>query len=673
MLANKLLSATIAPVTQTDPYFNYVAMLLHADGTNGANNNAFIDSSPNNFTITVGGSPTQGSLNPYSTNWSNYFNGSSSYMTVADNNALDLGTGDFTIECFVYVIGGSSRYPRLLAKGTYGQAGSWSITLDTLTEGIAFEYGTTPTYITALGLTKEKWHHFAVVRSGSLITVYLNGVSSGSATGTNDFTNTNILYLGKADVAADYLQGYLSNVRIVKGSALYTANFTTPTAPITAVAGTSLLTCQSNRFSDKSSNNFTVTMIGSSKVLNFSPFKESGDYSAGSLFFDDAGSYLRTPSNSVLDPSNGSFTWETWFYPNSFNQASDGGDTLLYTGATGGLLIGRPRLSAGNTWGVGQSGQAYRLLSSTLPINGQWNHMAVTRSGTGTNQTALWLNGVRVAIGTVSQTFVQGTVDLSSGYLPAGLDGWLADYRLLKGTALYNPDSTTYTIPTSPLTAVTNTSLLLSGKNAAIYDSVSKGDLLTLSNVQLNTSVKKFGTASLAFTSTGGRIRKYYDPLFDIVTGTFTFEAWVYPTVSSTGHRIFATGGGSAGWNNTNGIHVLIQMANGKLNLQLATNTSTPIGFSTTDEIPVNQWTFITVSVIGTTAYLGVNGNVVSGSVSTRARPSSNPTLNLGLIPGEALGSAFIYLGYMDEVRFTTGVARYTSSFTPPTAPFPNS
>ena len=64
-----------------DPQFNYVTMLLHGDGTNGAQNNTFLDSSTNNFTITRNGNTTQGSFSPYGSNWSNFFNGTDSWFT----------------------------------------------------------------------------------------------------------------------------------------------------------------------------------------------------------------------------------------------------------------------------------------------------------------------------------------------------------------------------------------------------------------------------------------------------------------------------------------------------------------------------------------------------------------------------------------------------------------
>jgi hypothetical protein len=82
-----------------DPQFNYVTMLLHGDGTNGAQNNTFLDSSTNNFAITRGGNTTQGSFSPYGSNWGNYFG-------TANGNALLFTeltlSSDFTIETWIY-------------------------------------------------------------------------------------------------------------------------------------------------------------------------------------------------------------------------------------------------------------------------------------------------------------------------------------------------------------------------------------------------------------------------------------------------------------------------------------------------------------------------------------------------------------------------------------------
>ena len=85
-----------------DPQFNYVTMLLHGDGTNGAQNNTFLDGSSNTFSITRNGNTTQGSFSPYGANWSNFFDGTGDYLGCGSQSAYAFGTSNFTMECWAY-------------------------------------------------------------------------------------------------------------------------------------------------------------------------------------------------------------------------------------------------------------------------------------------------------------------------------------------------------------------------------------------------------------------------------------------------------------------------------------------------------------------------------------------------------------------------------------------
>lgn len=671
-MLNKKLFSTFSEV---DYFADLVSLKLRGDGTNGGQNNTFIDSSVNNIALTRAGNATQGSWTPFGNRWSNYFDGVDDYLSIADSTALDL-PGDFTIEFWVNPDSSApDTFPVIASKGAYQGTNSWYIGIDKTNNLVYFAFGDVPTFLSgrANSVIPDQWSHVAIAREGSTIRIFINGILQRTVTSSIDFSNTNALVIGRFDAGttSDY-KGYISNFRIVKGTALYTASttefkkfFAPPPVPLTPVVGTSVLTCKSNRFIDESVNGFSISKNGNVLVTGNSPSKDTVDYNpltaGGGGFFDGAGDQLTFASTAALNPASAAFTYETWiYYPTTVGT----NDTWFIHDVTNGVQIG---FNGATAWGVAATATAWVLTTSTLPTTGQWNHFVVVRSGTGTNQAALFLNGVRVAIGTISTAFVQGAgriFTMASGQ-------YTGSTRLVIGTALYNPAATSYTIPTSPYTAVTNTQLLLNFLNGSIVDSNGICALETAGNAQVSTTIKKYGTGSLFFDGSGDYLQIPYTHLLDLVMSDFTFEAWIYPTVANTaGTRIFSTGGGTVGWDATNGIHILIQTGNGTtsggfLGFQIATNTASPVAVGNPVVIPINQWSFITVCVQGTTAYVGVNGSVNSGSISTKARPSGTPLATVGTIPGEA--NASIYGGYIDDLRITKGVARYTSNFTPPT------
>ena len=97
-------TATAAAAPQTsDPYYPYVTMLLPGNGTNGAQNNTFLDSSTNNYSLTRNGNTTQGTISPFGSNWSNYFDGSTSYLSLGTNSAYTFSSGSWTYEGYIYL------------------------------------------------------------------------------------------------------------------------------------------------------------------------------------------------------------------------------------------------------------------------------------------------------------------------------------------------------------------------------------------------------------------------------------------------------------------------------------------------------------------------------------------------------------------------------------------
>ena len=208
------------------------------------------------------------------------FNGSTDYLTIADNAALQLGTSVFTIETWFYKTY-STTNSQLAGKGSSGAG--WRLFL--LNNGSGNIYNITFTNVfntvEAIGLTilPNTWNHVAVVREGLAFfqtKLYLNGVLSASGTCGSNLNQTADLRIGSGftDVAP-YTNhpGRISNFRIVKGAAVYTANFT-PTLPLTAISGTALLLNVSSSLTylnDSSGNNFTATPTGSPAFVASGP------------------------------------------------------------------------------------------------------------------------------------------------------------------------------------------------------------------------------------------------------------------------------------------------------------------------------------------------------------------------------------------------------------------
>lgn len=126
-------------------------------------------------------------------------------------------------------------------------------------------------------LTTTKWHHIAVVRSGSTVTAYLDGVNRGTTDCTGTFLNSlSSILIGRNTWRTGYLNAYITNMRYVVGIAVYTANFTPPSTSLTAISGTQFLLLVNNStdaFKDSSVNNVSITRNGSPTFTpNFGPF-----------------------------------------------------------------------------------------------------------------------------------------------------------------------------------------------------------------------------------------------------------------------------------------------------------------------------------------------------------------------------------------------------------------
>jgi len=665
----------------TDSFFKYVTLLLPGNGTNAAQNNTFLDSSSNNFTITRNGNTTQGTFSPYGSNWSMNTSTTGSYLTIPQNTAFAFGTGNFTIEAWVMRNEGSRQQAIVDCRGAGGGAVGVYFFLTaqaylTIFDGTSNIIGGSVATVMPGYQGNGLWTHVAATRSGTTTRLFINGTVVATLNGdTRNYANGaggTLIARQFGSTANDWI-GWISNVRIVKGTALYTANFTPSTTPLTAVSGTSLLTCQSNRFVDNSGNNFTITPTGTPSVQRYSPFSPTASYSAatvgGSGYFDGTGDYLSVADATALDLS-GDWTIEGWFYiPYTASAIYMGFVTKWASGQRSYYIT----IETGTRFiytSISTNGSSNSDLSSpTSAWNFNcWNHLALVSSGGGATRT-IYVNGINVASSAMPGTPFNGTstVQISGdGVITSGLNGYLSDVRIVKGTAVYTAG---FTPPTAPLTDITNTSLLCSMTNAGIIDNAMMNNLETVGNAQISTTQSKFGGSSMYFDGTGDKLVQASSQNISFSTGDFTFEAWIYSNnVSNASQRGFVQTSDTAGGlktTYTTGIMIFFgSPSNGAITANVGGTSYSSAGGA----VSASTWTHIALTRASGTVRLFVNGTSVASG--------SGNNINLSgqfICIGGYNSDTFLYDGYIDDLRITKGYARYTANFTAPTAAFPTS
>ena len=216
-------------MVEADPFFNNVSLLLHGDGANGST--TIVDSSPSPKTVTAVGDAQ------ISTAQSKFGGSSLAFDGVGDAlgiPTITIGANEsFTIESWIYKTArGVSGYSLIVGNGSSTQVG-----YDVTTEGSVFMYigGGFGVVASGTAMTSNAWNHVAWVRNVDGCSIYVNGLLIGSGVRGSSFTFN---VIGAYSTGGTYgINGYIDDLRITKGVARYTSNFTPPTAPFPEVLG----------------------------------------------------------------------------------------------------------------------------------------------------------------------------------------------------------------------------------------------------------------------------------------------------------------------------------------------------------------------------------------------------------------------------------------------------
>ena len=501
----------------------YTPQLLTCVGVNDTST-TIQDLSSNNFTITNNNAATVSSFAPFLNSYpyaSLLFNGTNQSLTttVAAGSSLDLadGAGDWTIEGWFYLTslpasasvvwksaGSNPSYGLFIAAGVP----QWIVGNGT-SGGVPFNLA---------AVTANTWYHFALTRAGNALTPYMNGVAQTGATMSFIMGNGagTTLYVGAANDGR-YFPGYISNVRIVKGAALYRGNFLPPTINFSSASVTTITTKVSatttaytkltylplninlynslkytaptgqtevydhaltvNSYTAAATTNINV--ISSTKTMNVvsrpdfyitgsdAPIVLSTEgrnelpssntttvTAAGSLRFDGYTSFIKYPYTTAYTFGSVDFTVECWFNQTA-RTSPNAGLMGLYKTFTGRAWI--IYITPDGTPTVSITNNT-GLSGGTVTLN-TWNHVAFVRNGA---NSYLYVNGTQVstaAIGTIAASVDPLIIGASNDSASPVwfFNGYITNVRVVKGTAVYTSNFT----PTVPLTAVANTQLLL--------------------------------------------------------------------------------------------------------------------------------------------------------------------------------------------------------------------
>jgi len=670
--------------TTGDPYWSNVSLL-----TNFENNLSFLDESTNNFPIVRTGVVNPSLATPFTG-----VGGSLKFLGTSNANlsinstysaSFPKSTENATFEACIY-LNALGVNQAIISKGSTSSLQFYLSISNANVITFGSQTGGSITGTTAL--TTGVWYHVAATCGGGTAKIWLNGVQEASGSVTLG-TYTNLVYIGALSPPTGGpwywpFNGFISNARI-SNLQRYSSTFTPVTTPFTPdasilllITGTGQGMFDNSTFVDQGPNALTVTATGAPVYSGLSPF---GNTYPGSVYFGGDGNYLSAPPAAATSFS-GAFTMEAWI------NVSDAGRTVDAQ-KVGTVFGGGVALNTTNLWAFYLIISGGVLSSLGLEVNGvniltssalsaalnTWHHVALARNGT---TLTFYLNGTSVGSTTYSSAFstnTGGTVQIARFPYGSPNQNWTKGYfsnaRVVNGTAVYTAN---FTPSTTPLTAITNTSLLVRGDTGAFYDLSNVGNPESgVGSVAVTTQVKKFGNESGSFNGTTSYLTAPDNISLNMGAADFTLEAWIYLTatpgaVTNNGANVINKDGKAAvSWAQYNlYVNSALKVCASFSSVPNAGGAPTAnITGSTT--LSLNTWYYVAVT------RSGVNGTVWVNGVSNGTTASIPTTLANGAralyIGYEESQPAFAYFpGYIDDIRITKGVAR---TITTPTATFP--
>jgi hypothetical protein len=589
------------------------------------------------------------------------FDGNGDWLQTASIPDFGFGTGDFTLEAWIRTTTALTFQVIVNARQGYdGLFGNVLVLADgkvSWSDGVAFRQGTTV-------ISSNVWYHCAVSRSSGVVKIFLNGVAEYDQPNTaNVGTGNRFISIGAWPNEAMF-NGHIDEVRISK-TARYTSNFTPSTTPFTADDNTVLLlhmdgTNKSPFFVDDNGVRLAkrLSATGNAQIST-----AQSQFGGSSALFDGNGDYLSvSPSNDFQFTSTSSWTIECWVRTTAVNNSAH---IIGYYNVSSPFQGYGFRVSFTNSCLAFWDGVAWREFNTSSLATNTWYHAAVVSDG---GSCKMYLNGTQQ---TTTFTATSSIAHNASNFIvgarqdgAASFTGNLDEFRV-SNTARYTSN---FTPSTTPFVNDANTLLLIhaDGANASTVFQDDNGvrspkGILAHAQAQISTAQSQFGGSSALFDGTGDYLGIYNNTDFIFGTGNFTVEYWVRPTLQGACVHFDTR---RLGFSNDTAITLYYTPGS---QLTFYSNGAVRI---TGGALASNTWHHIALVRTGDDHKLYINGTQ-SGSTFT-ASYNILVAASACTVGGasDAIGNLSTP-GYIDEFR-VSNTARYTSNFTPPTAPFVN-
>ena len=564
------------------------------------------------------------------------FNGAGNYFTIGPSSDFSFGTGDFTIEFWVKKPD-STQGGFFQISGTAGGFSSSNLgnTIAAAWAGPSWQMygGGVDANSSGWGsLTANAWYHIAVVKSSNTLKMYVNGTSVMSRSDTNNYSHT---YLGiNGYYSSTYTnKGTLSNFRVVKGTAVYTGNFTPPTAELTSIANTKLLCCNSSVMTTATVTPGPIGVPEGHAYPSGGPFTAS-DGEGGMIWSKGRDSSI---DFVLLDTERGidklMFTNGTWSQEaaaandkaNTFRSFDNNGYTI---GTTGYL----------NNSGTNYTSWTWRKQKGFFDI--------VTYSGDGSASRDISHN-----LGCVPGVIIIKRLDVDGG--------WQVYHRDLPDTA--NPAwSKILRLDTD---AIQQDAYCLGSNTHQTASTIRIGNDNSMNTTGGSYVAYLFaGGASTAatarsvdFDGSGDSLDSNTSSDYDLGTGDFTLEYWFYNDLNAA-QLLFdkrtATSGNNACCtyiDNGNYQHKFFAFGNDRI---------------VSKYLPKKQWYHAAIVRSSGSTKMYING-IQEGVTYADTNDYNTETFRIG---GDYQNANY-YDGKISNLRLVKGTAVYTSPFKPPTKP----